>query len=97
MLISFNDIFRPSKEKQIEMLEKLIQLHKDLIGDCSTCMFYRPSDAPGFVTDYGKCALDNSMFTQKVCGLKKNTCLFYIEDITNVNMLQLRLNELKGE
>lgn len=34
------EIFDPTPEEQIEMYEKLLQLHKEQIGQCSTCVHF---------------------------------------------------------
>lgn len=91
------EIFDPTPEEQIEMYEKLLQLHKEQIGQCSTCVHYIPTSLPGFVTDYGKCRANSVLFTKKVTDQKEIGCFFYMEETKYINNLKKLIDELKGE
>lgn len=97
MMASFRETFFPTKEEQIKSLEKFIELHNEQIGHCSTCAFHEPTDAPGFVTDYGSCRADSPIFAKKVCGLEEIDCSSYEEDFSIINLAKDSLAELKGE
>lgn len=84
--------FCPSKEEEIE----LIELHRKHIGDCSTCLSHIPTDAPGFVTDYGDCLVKSPIFLHKVCGMTEEGCPLYTENAIALEMLLTKLRELKG-
>lgn len=93
----FRQIFAPTKEEEIASIERLIQLHKEHIGDCSTCLSYCPTDAPGFVTDYGDCLAKSSVFEKRVCGLSNESCPLYKENMAALHMLTEKLKELRDE
>lgn len=94
---SFRKIFCPTKEELIENIEATIRIHKKCFNHCATCVFYIPTDMPGFVTDYGSCRLDCPIFSEKVCGHKDLKCSYYVEDVTEINRLEESLKDLKGE
>lgn len=80
MFAPFRKIFNPTIDDKIETLETIITLHKKYIGDCSTCNYHTPSNAPGWVTDYGSCLKNCKHFSGKVCGLEKVECSEYEEE-----------------
>lgn len=93
----FNRVFHPTKEEEIASIERLIQLHKEHIGDCSTCLSYCPTDAPGFVTDYGDCLAKSAVFERRVCGLSNESCPLYKENMVTLQMLTEKLKELRED
>lgn len=92
-------IFFPTIKEQITQYERLIQIHNEQIGYCSTCKHYIPTDPylPGFITDYGKCELDKDIFTEKVCKLRDHDCDLYEESTEIVSHFESLINILKGE
>lgn len=80
-------------------MKKLIHLHEEQVGHCTTCSFYNPPDKnlPGFITDYGECPKNSPVFTKKVCGLDSSECPFYKENFVARHLLLARLRELKGD
>lgn len=97
MLADFRRVFFPTKEELIKDYERVLKLHNDQIGQCSTCVFHTPSEMPGFVTDYGDCQVNSPIFLEKVCGSKDIDCAHYAENVTTANELKLELKRLKGE
>ena len=92
------DLFFSTNEQLISDYEELLQLHNNQIGRCSTCTNYIPTDAPGFVTDYGKCRLDNPDFYERVCDPGNSiTCDLYVEDKETVKTINNEIQKLKGE
>lgn len=91
------DIFYPTKEEQINFFEFVMMIRQDQIGCCSTCAHYSSSDMPGFVTDYGTCQVNSSIFTKKVCSQEKIECSFYSEETEIINKLNNLIAELKGK
>lgn len=94
---SIREIFNPTPDEQIELYEKLIGLHNEQIGQCSTCIYYVPTKMPGFVTDYGYCRAKSVIFSKKVTTHKEIGCFYYMEETNYVNNLKKLVNELKGE
>lgn len=72
-------IFCPSTEDNIAWYERIIELHNEQFGECSTCIHHISPDPtlPGFVTDYGSCKLDIDIFEKKVCSVNKVECDWY--------------------
>lgn len=97
MRTTIKQIFAPTKEEEIASIERLIQLHKEHIGDCPTCLYYCPTDAPGFVTDYGDCLAKSSVFEKRVCSLSNEDCPLYKESMVALQMLTGRLKELRKD
>ena len=95
MMIDFRRIFRPTAAEQIQDYELLLRLHKEQIGQCSTCANHLPSDMPGHVTDYGECCVDSPLFAAKACGLKDEICPLYEE--RSVEWLEQEIMRLKQQ
>ena len=91
-------IFYPSPEEEIAFYERIIELHNEQIGRCSTCVHYIHTDPrlPGFVTDYGGCKLDKDIFTAKVCSIDDMECDGYIRNIEFIETIEQRIERLKG-
>ena len=79
MLSNFQRIFKPTPWEKAADHERLKKLHQEQIGHCSTCIHYICSNMPCFVTDYGECKVNNSLFSKKVCGLSEEDCPDYKE------------------
>ena len=52
MMVSFDEAFKPTIEDEIRSYEKLLELHKEQIGQCSTCIHHVPPVNYPVVTDY---------------------------------------------
>ena len=95
MMVSFDKVFKPTIEDEIRSYEKLLELHKEQIGQCSTCIHYVPPDNNPIVTDYGKCRLgDPKMFYDKIFD-QSIDCTNYEEDTTSVIVWENVLTDLK--
>lgn len=92
-------IFCPTKEEEIEDYERILQIHKNNIGECCTCIHRIPTDPylPGFVTDYGKCMWEMFHFEDKVCRLRKIECEHYEENVKTVMLFEELIHRLKGD
>ena len=94
MMCSFRKVFFPTPDEEAEMCREAIQLHEEQIGRCSTCINLKPSNEPGFVTDYGECGLGKKFFPEKVCRLVDRDCDGYVENREMVDIAKARLVEL---
>lgn len=97
MMADFNSISNPTAEDLIHQYEMLINLHRESVGKCSTCVNHIPTppDLPGFVTDYGECELKKDIFYDKVCGLTDAECDGYKEDTSFVEDCLAEIEKLK--
>lgn len=93
MRTKIEQIFAPTEEEEIASIECLIQLHKEHIGDCSTCLSY----TPGFVMGYGDCLAKSSVFEKRVCGPSDESCPLYKENMVALQMLTEKLKELRED
>lgn len=93
------ELVYPSPEHKIEQFEMLIRIHKEQIGDCSTCkhLIPPPADLPGFVTDYGECELNKGIFHKKVCHLEDQKCDDYEEDTSNLEYYLAKIKRLRED
>lgn len=97
MFADFRRMFFPTKEELIKDYKRIIKLHNNQIGQCSTCTHHIPTEEPGFVTDYGKCHVNSTLFLEKVCGLINVDCSYYIENIDEISKLKTELKKLEGK
>lgn len=99
MTISFDKVFRPTKEDQIFMCKMIVDFHRNHVGECSTCKWLTPppSDLPGFVTDYGDCVLSKDIFYDKVCLRKDLECDAYEENTSELEYFLSEIERLKGD
>lgn len=93
---SIREIFNPTPDEEIKLYKRLIDLHNEQIGQCSTCIHYIPTKMPGFVTDYGNCRAKSVIFSKKVTTHKEIGCFYYMEETNYVNNLKKLIVELKG-
>lgn len=95
MMVSFDKVFKATVEDEIRLYEKLLELHKEQIGQCSTCIYYlSPVNSP-IVTDYGRCRLgDPKMFYDKIFD-QSIDCTNYEEDTISVTVWENVLTDLK--
>ena len=95
MIVNFDKVFKPTIEDEIRSYEKLLELHKEQIGQCSTCIHYvSPANYP-IVTDYGKCRLgDPKMFYDKIFD-QSIDCAKYEEDMISVTVWENVLTDLQ--
>lgn len=95
-MYSFRKVFAPTKDEQIEMIEKYIYLHKKNINHCSTCTFYN-GDVIASVVEYpGKCMADSAVFFQKEFCAYAVDCPFYTHNDAELMNLVSKLKKLKG-
>ena len=40
MFVDFNKVFKKTKEEEIKMYEDILQMYKDNVGTCRTCVHY---------------------------------------------------------
>ena len=98
MMSDFRRIFNPTVEEQIQDIDSFLNIHKELIGHCCTCRYYRGSTMPGFVTDCGECLLASPLFSRKVFTPEKWYCPSYLEDKVIIEELKTIREKLsKGE
>ena len=98
-MVDFRKTFFPTKEERIERLENLIELHESYKGDCITCVHYiSPSpETPGFVTNYGDCALEEEIFAEKVGGLSDSICASYEYDEDFIRDCKEKIATIRSE
>lgn len=89
------DLFDPTVKKKIERLNFIISLYRDQFGQCSTCIYYKDTDMPGFVTDYGECKKSHPIFIEKVISRKNIICDGYEENKITLKKMKKELKELK--
>ena len=95
MMASFDKVFKPTIEDEIQSYEKLLELHKEQIGQCSTCIHYVPPANYPVVTDYGRCQLgDPKMFYDKIFD-QSIDCTNYEEDMISVTVWENVLMDLQ--
>ena len=95
MMVSFDKVFKPTVEDEIRSYEKLLELHKEQIGQCSTCIRHIPPVNYPIVTDYGRCQLgDPKMFYNKIVD-QSIDCTNYKEDTISVMVWEKILTDLK--
>lgn len=88
-------IFNPTIEEQIQDYEFLLKLHREQLGQCSTCVNLIPGDMSGVVTDYGICRINNPLFSAKVCGRTDKICSLYLEK--SVKSLEQEIEKLRRQ
>ena len=88
-------IFNPTAEEQIQDYKFLLELHREQLGQCSTCANLIPGDMSGVVTDYGMCRKNSPLFSAKVCGRTDKTCSLYLE--TSVKSLEQEIDRLRRQ
>lgn len=86
-------IFNPTIEEQIQDYEFLLELHREQLGQCSTCANLIPGDMSGVVTDYGMCRKNSPLFSAKVCGREDKICSLYVEK--SVKSLEQEIERLR--
>lgn len=95
MIVNFDKVFKPTIEDEIRSYEKLLELHKEQIGQCSTCIHHVPPVNYPVVTDYGRCLLgDPKMFYDKILD-QSIDCTNYKEDTISVMTWEKILTDLK--
>ena len=95
MIVNFDKVFKPTIEDEIRSYEKLLELHKEQIGQCSTCIHYVPPVNYPVVIDYGRCRLgDPKMFYDKIFD-QSIDCTNYKEDTISVMVWEKILTDLK--
>ena len=95
MFVSFNKIFNPTIDEQIEQIKKIIELRRKHIGHCVTCVHYVHPGSTGIVEDFGFCKLNFSLFSKKICGLSIDKCPNYKEEFENIKKLKEKLTVLE--
>lgn len=94
MMVSFDKVFKPTIEDEIRSYEKLLELHKEQIGQCSTCVYcVSPVNNP-VVTDYGSCRLSEPNFYDRIVN-QSIDCANYEEDTISVMVWEKILTDLK--
>ena len=88
-------IFNPTAEEQIQDYEFLLKLHREQLGQCSTCVNLIPGDMSGVVTDYGICRINSPLFSAKVCGRTDKICSLYLEK--SVKSLEQEIDRLRRQ
>lgn len=88
-------IFNPTIEEQIQDYKFLLELHREQLGQCSTCANLIPGDMSGVVTDYGMCRKNSPLFSAKVCGREEKICSLYVEK--SVKSLEHEIGRLRRE
>lgn len=88
-------IFNPTPEEQIQDYKFLLELHREQLGQCSTCANLIPGDMSGVVTDYGMCRKNSPLFSAKACGRTDKTCSLYLE--TSVKSLEQEIERLRRQ
>ena len=88
-------MFNPPKEKQIQMYEELLELHKKLVRDkeCTTCIHHiYPLE---YTTRYEECAIGCSWFKNRRYMLDPTDCPAHAENTKYVDRLKEELEKCK--
>ena len=88
-------IFNPTPEEQIQDYKFLLELHREQLGQCSTCANLITGDMSGVVTDYGICRINSPLFSAKVCGRTDKICSLYLEK--SVKSLEQEIEKLRRQ
>ena len=88
-------IFNPTAEEQIQDYKFMLELHREQLGQCSTCANLISGDMSGVVTDYGMCRKNSSLFSAKVCGREDKICSLYVEK--SVKSLEQEIDRLRRQ
>lgn len=94
MMVSFDKVFRPTIEDEIRSYEKLLESHKEQVGQCSNCVYYLSPVNNPIVTDYGRCQLSEPNFYDRIFDQSIN-CANYEEDTTSTIAWEKILKTLK--
>lgn len=87
-------IFCPTIEEEISQYKKIVELHNEQIGECSTCCYYIKPCLPGFVEDRGGCMWSCDVFIDKVLHLDKRiSCERYEENTKLIEEFKKRIEE----
>ena len=100
MICDFYEIFKPTPQQELDACRSMLKLHQELIGHCCTCIWYKGTDMPGFVTDYGECSINEPKFVDYVLrNLKDDVgpCANYKEDKKYAAELLEELDRLERE
>lgn len=96
MIVNFDKVFKSTIEDEIRSYEKLLELHKEQIGQCSTCIHHIPPVNYPVVTDYGSCRLSEPNFYDRIVD-QSIDCAKYEEDTASVRSWENVLKSLKEE
>lgn len=94
MMVSFDKVFKPTIEDEIRSYEKLLELHKEQISQCSTCVYYLSPLSAVLSLDYGSCQLSESIFYDRIFD-QSIDCANYEEDTTSTVAWEKILKTLK--
>lgn len=100
MICDFYKIFKPTPQQELDVCKSMFKLHQELIGHCCTCFWYKGTDMPGLVTDYGECLINEPKFVDYVLrNLKDDVgpCANYKEDTKYAAELLEELDRLERE
>ena len=101
MLVDFNKVFRKTKEEEIKMYEDILQMYKDNVGTCRTCVhyIYYAFDPKGIYTVVGKreaCDLCLDIFTKSINRKpSENICSYYEYDKSKEILFSEKIKEIK--
>ena len=102
MLVDFNKVFRKTKEEKIKIYEDILQMYKDNIGTCRTCVhyIYYAFDPKGIYTIVvGKreaCDLCQDIFTKSINKKpSENICSYYEYDKSKEILFSEKIKEIK--
>ncbi len=92
---SLRRIFRPTKEERLSYLKRLLQLHREQIGFCSTCVHLDPGTT--FSPDnHGECEVDEPIFARKACEIwTAEPCPQYVESTALVHEIELEIQRIQ--
>lgn len=101
MLVDFNKVFRKTKEEEIKMYKDILQMYKDNVGTCRTCVhyIYHTFNSKGIYTVVGKreaCDLCPGIFTESINRKpSENICSHYEYDKSKEILFSEKIKEIK--
>ena len=102
MLVDFNKVFRKTKEEEIKMYEDILQMYKDNVGTCRTCVhyIYHTFNPKGIYTVVvGKreeCDICPDIFTKSINRKPtENICPYYEYDQSKEKFWEEKIKEIK--
>lgn len=102
MLVDFNKVFRKTKEEKIKIYEDILQMYKDNVGTCRTCVHYIYHAfhlSGGYTVAVGKneeCDICPDIFTKSINKKpSENVCPYYEYDKSKEILFSEKIKEIK--
>ena len=102
MLVDFNKVFRKTKEEKIKIYEDILQMYKDNVGTCRTCVhyIYHAFDlSGGYTVAVGKneeCDICPDIFAKSINRKSSdNACPYYEYDKSRETIFRDEIRKAK--